>query len=95
MKFLLLLLSSMTMDTEALSILVPTGGAVIGMRSVSHTTKGSDTWSSAGGTVLEGCGTLRRWGLAGGSELVGASLAVFIPWPYFLYVHCFLVADAT
>lgn len=46
------------------------------MHSVSHVIKGSETWSSAGGTDLEGCGTLRRQSLAGGSELVGASLEV-------------------
>lgn len=44
---------------------------------------------SAGGPVLEGCGTLRRWGLAGGSVLVGASLDIL----YLGHTSCLLTAS--
>lgn len=62
---------------------------MVWMYSVYHMIKGSDTWSLAGGSLLEGCGTLRRWGFAGGSELVGASLGVL----YFGHTPCMLTAS--
>jgi hypothetical protein len=47
-----------------------------------------NTWSLAGGTVLEGCGVFKRWSLAEGSRSLKAKPEIFIGKLNFLFSFC-------